>query len=466
MLGCVVNKALAKPFLVLFLGLAYAQISLADCPGTAVLEMARRPDSIEADFAAAVFKFGDGTAYYVGGFPGYLITANHVLEAIERSKSKLSVCSPFLGEADADVCFEVEGVSKQLAEFDLALLALKEPFPNPPRPIEFSPARATNTNTYRILGYPIHSEMVSRTWSVSVGTLQFEATINARSLPGPISNKRLYQMNIPQYGGSSGAPVMDERGNSVATAIRSRDSSSQAYAVPHADPVVVSWFLSNTRPSAYAAGLISEISAAGISGQTVSKITRALDVRNRRLTYLDILHIASSQSPQVYQTALFSCSFLLAGTPGIEWTYVTKLSMQVAIKIAAILSAPSTIGGEGGVAVASADYLASAGRYLTFAADLIPDSYGGDLKPRDAWNALSDPADRAADKILRYVAREGPNASLHDRYLRDSTTLAVQQIQQAHTRFEYDIVPSDGGASVFISEGRKVMERDVEPETR
>ena len=80
--------------ILLFIGLIVFTDALS-CVGKAKLQLVVRDTSLEADYARGVFLYHGGTAYFVGGNPGYFITAYHVLEKKDPNKPD-KVCSRFV----------------------------------------------------------------------------------------------------------------------------------------------------------------------------------------------------------------------------------------------------------------------------------------------------------------------------------------------------------------------------------
>ena len=128
---------IAKPFVWLLITCCAHGALAAGCPGK--LPRVERSLSLEADYAQSVFRFRGGTAYFIGGDPGFLLTANHVIS--ESADQANQICSEFLAPlGKTSVCFDVSLVA-ELPDWDLALIKLKESLPSSVRSTRIFPSK-------------------------------------------------------------------------------------------------------------------------------------------------------------------------------------------------------------------------------------------------------------------------------------------------------------------------------------
>lgn len=295
--------------------------------------------SLEPLYAASVFKFRSGTAYYIGGEPGYLLTAFH---NTTRRKGENIVCSEVLANyGEQEKCFDVVDPDTEwsetydeskrsrgaLAEWDIQLLKLVKPLPHSVRPLNIGLTAPKVREGHSIFGYPKTPDSTERNFFFAPATFSQDLSLYRSIIgnePQRLHGKLVYRVTAPQYKGASGAPVINGVAIAWSTATKATSDNNQAIGVPHSQAEFISLLLKLTKPSKKGQSLINGIandSPTWSRGETKQRLIYALDGRRRQLSNLDILHIGVALRRRGLLFDNSGC--LAAATVGsIEWPQV------------------------------------------------------------------------------------------------------------------------------------------------
>ncbi len=275
------------------------------------LDVVDRSMTIHADFARSVFRFRGGTAYYIGGSPGYFITNHHVWKE-NKGNQKDKVCSDFYSSEES--CFDVnvdEDEVVQLKNEDMILFSLvkeNDAFSRI-RPFQLALVSLGNKRKYLsevwVMGYPKKDFSQERIWSVESGIIDAEEKIVPAAFGGDIDaypgflNNNYYTISADQFKGASGGPVVNRFGMVVGTAVLGGPDGRKAVAIPHNEKFA-RWIVLNTSPSKKFTAVLNKVDELMKEVNSVSKIQNflmlILDVRGDPIAGLDLLHLISRLS--------------------------------------------------------------------------------------------------------------------------------------------------------------------------
>ena len=317
-----------KAQLLLLVGI-FTSIQAIACPKNKMLAPLDMGSSLSRVYAKSIFLYRGGTAYYIGGNPGYLITAHHVTTDSDPINSgKDEICTPFIpDENNQRSCFEVV-VKSSLVDLDLALLELKEPIPNHVPPLLLSNASkpATGDKSYSIISFSRRTESSSQSYSVVKASIDTRSEVTTNTGSINLKNLDVYHVGGPQYKGGSGSPFIDPTGYVAGTVVRGVDSYSQAYAIPHDTQQFTDWLLDNTSPSDETIKLVEKLRKSNLK-EARNTLSCVLDVRIRTISSLDLMHayrIIAKSVPWHLELALQPLS--RATATNTDWTRIASFS--------------------------------------------------------------------------------------------------------------------------------------------
>lgn len=280
----------------LLIGLVFTSSVPGEC--LKPIKLAPKPggEVLESVYAKSVFKYRGGTAYYIGGKPGYLITAYHV--TVDSSDPVEQVCSPFIFHQTGNTletvsCFSVN-IEHSLPDMDISILKVTEPIPGHVRPLSLSTQTAEQYELiYHILGYAKRSEGTDRGYSFATASVSQFSAVNAMGGSAPLENVVVYHISAPQHGGASGAPLLGKYGYVWATVVRSIDASQEAYGIPNSSEELVRALVEHTEPSDEAEAWLKRLTESADFDLARKQFACSLDIRRRQLSSLDLMHIGA-----------------------------------------------------------------------------------------------------------------------------------------------------------------------------
>ncbi|MEX0941442.1 MAG: serine protease [Pseudomonadales bacterium] len=289
-------RALLQGGTVAFAALASLGIA-GDCLRPVKAYPQARGESLEAEYARSVFRYRGGTAYFIGGKPGFLISALHV--SLDSADPIEQVCSPFItsevnGAFETESCYPVT-VAYSLADLDIMILKVAAPLPESVRPLSLSTQSMERSSaTYRILGYARRTESEERGYSYAEARWSQTGPVTASAGSVPLDNVTVYHVSAPQHRGASGAPLMDQYGFVWGTVVRAVDASQEAYAIPHTSGNFVRSLVEYTKPSDNATLWIGRLASTQDFEATRREFECSLDVRRSGLSSLDLIHLGNA----------------------------------------------------------------------------------------------------------------------------------------------------------------------------